>query len=70
MKLEDIYLGNKALTVITTLTNKQKKMREKFFERYQKENFIDLVEEILKPTISEKMIRKTKDIIKKIIGRK
>ena len=70
MKLEDIYLGNKALTVITTLTNKQKKMREKFFERYQKENFVDLVEEILKPTLYEKVLRKAKDIIKKIIGRK
>ena len=70
MKLEDIYLGNKALTVITTLTDKQKKMRAKFFEKYQKEDFVDLVEGILKPTTSEKIIRKIKDIVKKIIGRK
>ena len=70
MKLEDIYLGNKALTVITTLTDKQKKMRAKFFEKYQKEDFVDLVEKILKPSVYERMIRKAKDIVKKIIGRK
>ena len=45
-------------------------MRVKFFEKYQKEDFVDLVEEILKPTLYEKVLRKAKDIVKKIIGRK
>ena len=53
--VEDIYLGNSALTISAPLTKKIKKKREEFFKRYLNEDFSDLVTELLKPSFSKRI---------------
>ena len=61
MKLEDIYLGNVALTQKTKYPNLKKK--KYFFENYLKEDFENLVEKLLKKNI----LQKIKSTVKKIL---
>lgn len=65
MQIEDIYLGNSALTSSAILSKDNLKRREKFFLEYKKRDFIELVEEILKKSFFEKI----KIILRKIIGK-
>lgn len=61
MKLEDIYLGNIALTEKTAYPDLNKK--EEFFKNYLKEDFENLVEKLLKKNLAEK----TKSVLIKVL---
>lgn len=66
MKIEDIYLGNTALTESASLSERIKIKRKIFFERYLDEDFFDLVEDLLKLTFIEKIRKNIFKILKKI----
>lgn len=70
MKMEDIYLGNVALTQRVNLNQKQEKMRIIFFESYKNREFINFITELLHESILRKVLRKVKYQLKKFIIRK
>lgn len=76
--VDDIYLGNTALTESALLSEKLKEKREQFFKHYLEEDFFELVERVLSKTFKEKlkgiiikMLRRTHlvSIIKKILNK-
>lgn len=67
MKIEDIYLGNIALTEKVNLSEKQQKMRNIFFENYKNKEFIDFITELLYENKLKKFLRKVKDKLKKFL---
>lgn len=60
MKIEDIYIGNTALTIKVQLDKKQKKIRKIFFEEYKKANFEQLVSQLLYENFMIKFLKKFK----------
>lgn len=60
MTLKDIYTGNIALTVKTKYPDKSKK--DEFFQKYKEEDFIELIEKILR----KNFIIKCKNVVKRL----
>lgn len=67
MKLNDIYLGNTALTQRVLLTKKQQKMREIFFKNYKEKDFENLVLELLYQNRIVKFLKKIKSRVKRFL---
>ena len=67
MKLNDIYLGNTALTQRVLLTKKQQKMREIFFKNYKEKDFENLVLELLYQNRIVKFLKKIKSKVKRFL---
>ena len=67
MKINDIYLGNTALTQRVLLTKKQQKMREIFFKNYKEKDFENLVLELLYQNRIVKFLKKIKSKVKRFL---